>query len=130
MMEEVFPPFGNGHTEHSAAWTPAVDILENTDSYTIRLDLPGVSPEKVTVELKDNTLTIRGSREEAKEEEGANYHRQERCSGAFQQSFELPPNVNADAVTADFTNGVLEARLPKADEAKPRQVQVRVTGGK
>ncbi|MHA2620394.1 MAG: Hsp20/alpha crystallin family protein [bacterium JZ-2024 1] len=111
-------------------WVPPVDILEKPDAHIIRLDLPGLSPEQVKVEIRDNTLTVSGTREEARKEEGANYCRQERYFGAFQRSFELPANIQTDAVSADFSNGVLEIRLPKTEEAKPKEVKVRVTSSK
>lgn len=107
-----------------ARWVPWVDILETPDAHLIRMDLPGVSPEQVKVEVKDNALTVSGNREESHLEEGTVYCRQERFFGAFQRSFELPSNINTAAITADFKDGVLEIRLPKAEEAKPREVKI------
>jgi HSP20 family protein len=127
MWDEWLVPRTDGEPSGLFTWRPSVDILEANDAHIIRMDLPGLSPDQVKVEIKDNQLTVSGSREESRTEEGVNYHRQERCFGAFHRSFELPSNIKTDAITANFSNGVLEIRLPKAEEAKPRQV--RITSG-
>ncbi|HSB09585.1 MAG TPA: Hsp20/alpha crystallin family protein [Blastocatellia bacterium] len=108
------------------AWTPSVDVYEDEDSYLIKVELPEISREDVKVNLNENTLSISGERRVENEDKRENYHRVERSYGQFYRSFTLPPNVNAEAINAQFKDGVLRLRLPKKEEAKPRQIDVKV----
>ncbi len=107
-------------------WTPAVDIYENNDSVVVKAELPGVEKDQISVEVKDGILTMRGERKFEKEVKEESYHRIERSYGSFQRSFSLPVSVNQDKVTARFQDGVLEVKLPKKEQAKPKQIQVDV----
>jgi HSP20 family protein len=107
-------------------WTPAVDIYENNDSVVVKAELPGVEKDQISVEVKDGILTMRGERKLEKEVKEESYHRIERSYGTFQRSFSLPVSVNQDKVTARFQDGVLEVKLPKKEQAKPKQIQVDV----
>jgi len=107
-------------------WTPAVDIEEREDAYSVKVELPGVSKEDVKITLESNTLTIRGDKKQEKEEKGKNYHRIERSYGSFQRSFALPSTVKAEKIDASYKDGILEITLPKAEEAKPKQIEVKV----
>jgi HSP20 family protein len=110
-------------------WIPAMDLVETGDHYVLRADLPGLTEEDVNVELLDNVLTISGERkaEHGTQQEG--YYRLERAFGAFSRSLTLPEGVNADAVQARFDRGVLEVRIPKPEQKKPRQVQIKLATG-
>lgn len=108
------------------AWTPAVDIYEDENAFLIKLELPEVTREDVKVSLNENTLSISGERRVENEQKRENYHRVERSYGQFYRSFTLPPNVNADAINAQFKDGVLRLTLPKREEAKPKQIEVKV----
>lgn len=108
------------------AWTPAVDVYEDEDSYLIKVELPEVSRDDVKVNLNENTLSISGERRVENEEKRENYHRVERSYGQFYRSFTLPPNVNAEGINAQFKDGVLRLTLPKKEEAKPKQIDVKV----
>jgi HSP20 family protein len=108
-------------------WTPAVDIFENGQhEIVIKAELPGLKREDIDIRVENNTLTLRGERKHDAEVRQENYHRVERAYGAFSRSFALPSTVNAEKVSAAFTDGVLTITLPMREEAKPRQIQVAV----
>jgi HSP20 family protein len=105
-------------------WMPAMDLLESGDDFVLRADLPGMSEEDVKIELEDSTLTISGERKAEHESEGEGYYRVERASGSFQRSLTLPKGVDPEAVSAKFDRGVLEVRIPKPAERKPRRIEI------
>ena len=105
-------------------WMPAMDLLESGDHFVLRADLPGMSEEDVSIELEDSTLTISGERKADHGREGEGFYRVERATGAFSRSLTLPKGVDADAVTARFDRGVLEVRIPKPHERKPRRISI------
>jgi HSP20 family protein len=115
-------PGGNGGTLRR--WMPAMDLLETTDHFVLRADLPGMSEQDVNIELEDSTLTISGERKTEHEESQEGYYRVERASGSFQRSLTLPKGVDPEAVTASFDRGVLEVRIPKPEERKPRKISI------
>ncbi len=108
----------------SGAWTPQVDIYETDDALVLKAELPGFSKEDVGVELKDNTLVLKGERKHEAEVKEENYHRTERAYGAFHPSFLLPTAVEQEKVKATYKDGILELRLPKAAEAKPKRISI------
>jgi len=108
------------------AWMPAVDIYEDADSFLIKVELPEVSKEDVKVSLDDNKLSLSGERKVEHEDKRDGYHRVERSYGQFYRSFTLPPNVNTEAINAQFKDGVLRLTLPKKEEAKPKQIDVKI----
>lgn len=109
-----------------AEWAPLVDIVEDDKEYLIKAELPEVDKNDVKVTLERGVLTISGERKAEKEEKGKKYHRIERSYGSFVRSFTLPDDADANRVTADFKNGVLHVRVQKAEEAKPRQIDVKI----
>ncbi len=108
----------------AAPFTPVVDIEETPEEFIVRADLPGVTLKDVKVSLMGDTLTIRGERHEEKQEKSRTMLRVERTSGAFERSFTLGTPVRADAVKATYKDGVLEVRVPKAEQARLREVQI------
>jgi HSP20 family protein len=108
-------------------WTPAVDIYETEDSFVVRADLPGVSKDDIQVEIKDNTLTLKGEKKFEEKVSRDNYIRVERAYGTFVRSFTLPQNVDADKIKAKYKEGVLELTIPKKEEAKLKQIRVEVS---
>ena len=116
-----------GETLERSSWAPAVDIHETSDALVLRADLPGVDPKDVDIQVENNTLTLRGERKFESDVKEENYQRVERVYGSFVRSFTLPRTVDADKVEAAYRHGVLEVRLPKKPEAKPRQMNVAVT---
>ena len=108
------------------AWTPAVDVYEDENAFVIKVELPEVNRDDVKVSVNENTLSVSGERRVENEEKRDNYHRLERSYGQFYRSFTLPPNVNTEAIGAQFKDGVLRLSLPKREEAKPKQIEVKV----
>jgi HSP20 family protein len=117
-------PAATGRGAPSRRWIPAMDLVETADHYVLRADLPGLSDDDVNIQLEDNVLTISGERETQHEQHEEGYYRIERASGNFTRSLTLPDGVNPDAVQAHFDRGVLEIRIPKPEQKKPRQVQI------
>ena len=115
-------PGGNSATLRR--WVPAMDVHEADDHYTLRLDLPGIAPEAVSIELDEQTLTISGERSSERETSKDGYTRVERASGSFRRSLSLPEGVDGDAITAGFEHGVLEIRVPKPAQRKPRRIEI------
>jgi HSP20 family protein len=103
-----------------------VDILESKDSYLIRAELPGMKKEDFNLELKDGTLTLSGERKLEEPANGVEYHRAERLAGKFTRSFFLPQTVKHDGIKATYKDGILEVYVPKAEEAKPKQISVSI----
>ena len=106
-----------------------MDLVETDEHFVLRADLPGLAEDDVNVELEDNVLTVSGERKSEHESRREGYYRIERASGSFQRSLTLPEGVNADAIEASFDKGVLEVRIPKPEERKPRKVAISVGGG-
>jgi HSP20 family protein len=107
-------------------YAPAVDIEETSEEFVIKADLPGISQKDVKVSLEGDTLTIRGERKQENETRKNGMHRSERIHGAFQRTFRLGTPVRNDKVKAQYKDGVLEVHIPKAEEAKLREVEVEV----
>ena len=121
--------FGRSRTVQNSAngvWFPPVDILESKDSYLIRAELPGIKKENFNLEVKDGTLTLSGERKFEEAANGVEYHRVERVSGKFVRSFYLPQTVKSDDIKATYRDGILEVHVPKAEEAKPKQIAISV----
>lgn len=126
LFEESFGRSRLPHSSSSGVWYPPVDILENKDSYLIRAELPGMKKEDFHVELEDGTLTLSGERKFEEPTNGDEYHRVERLAGKFSRSFYLPQTVKHDGIKATYREGILEVLVPKAEEAKPKQITVSV----
>jgi len=123
------PASGNGGQAAVARrWLPAMDVVETEDHFVLRADLPGLSQGDVNIELEDNVLTVSGERKAEHERNGEGYYRVERSSGAFSRSLTLPDGVDAEGIQASFDRGVLEIRIPKPEQHKPRKVQISVGG--
>jgi HSP20 family protein len=112
---------GNGGARR---WIPAMDLLETDEHFVLRADLPGLSEDDVKVELEDNILTVSGERRAESEDRQEGYHRVERAFGSFTRSLTLPRGVKSDEISARFDNGVLEVRIPKPEETKPRRIAI------
>lgn len=106
-------------------FTPTLDVSDSDEAYMVYVDLPGVDPENVKVEMHDGKLTISGKREAAHEKSEHTYHRIERSSGNFVRAISLPGEVDIDQVDAQYTQGVLAIRLPKIAKQQPKKIQIR-----
>jgi HSP20 family protein len=109
-----------------SAWTPATDLVEHDNDIVVRMDLPGVDRNDVKITLQNGVLMIRGEKRQEKETREAHLHRTERAWGTFQRSFTIPAGVQQDRIDAVFREGILTITLPKAEGAKPRQIDVKV----
>ena len=117
--------FGNGGSRGATRrWIPAMDLVETGEHLVLRADLPGLEQDDVEIEVKDGVLTVSGERKAEHEEKSEGFYRVERSFGSFSRSLTLPKGVNAGQVEADFDKGVLEVRIPKPEEAKPRRVTI------
>jgi HSP20 family protein len=130
LFDTVFEQPSGGSRNVMRRWMPAMDLVESGDHFVLRADLPGMSQEDVNIEFEDGTLTISGERKAEHGEEKEGYHRVERSFGAFSRSLTLPQGVDADAVTASFDRGVLEVRVPKPEERRPRRIEISNGGQK
>src|SRR5687767_11464164 len=117
----VGAPPGNGQ---SSTWLPAVDVWETDAELVLSFDLPGIPEDKIAVELEDNILTVTGERERTQEHSTDRFYRFERRYGSFSRSVTLPTGVSEDSIQADYKDGVLEVRVPKPEEQKPKRIQI------
>jgi HSP20 family protein len=126
-IEQFFNDLDRGFTSSGRKheFVPAVDVVENKDAYVVRAELPGVAREDINVEVKENRLVLSGKKEAVSQGEEGKYRYVESRYGVFSRSFELPRNVKSDAIEATFKDGALTLRIPKADEAKPKAVEIR-----
>jgi HSP20 family protein len=125
---EGFDPFRTfgGENWSLATWAPACDIYENNNEIVVKVELPEVKKEDVRVSIENNMLTIHGDRKFSEETKRENYHRVERNYGEFTRSFALPSFVDTNKVNAEFKDGILRVMLGKREEARPKQVEVKV----
>jgi len=118
-------PFGGwpfGRSEHAS--TPAVDMYETEGEVMVKASLPGLKPEEVEITITGNALEIRGETKEETEEKRGDYYYKERSFGTFQRSLTLPVEIKADEAEATFQNGVLTLKMPKAEQAKAKQIKI------
>lgn len=106
---------------------PAVDLKEDADAYTVQVEVPGVSQENLHISMQENMLVVKGHKEQKHETGECQFRRVERSYGSFQRSLQLPRNVDGSRVSANLNDGVLEIRLPKHEDTRPRQIAIGVT---
>jgi len=117
-----FPPASN----LLSGWTPAFDVYENKDNFTVVAELPGMKKEDIAVSLHQGSLSVSGERRSESKHEDAEVYRAERFFGRFQRTITLPTDVAGDKVKANYKDGILTITLPKTEEAKPKQIDVAV----
>lgn len=120
-MNRLFEGGENG----AQLWSPVVDVTENENEIVLEAELPGMKKDEIDIQLNGDTLTLRGERQIEQTENGEQYHRVERQYGAWQRSFQIEIPIDAQKVSADYDLGVLTVRLPKAEELKPRQIEIK-----
>jgi HSP20 family protein len=120
-------PFGLGRASRSFnSWAPCVDLYEQADGFTVRVELPGMKKEDIEVSVHDGMLSVSGERKSQEHKEAEPY-RSERFFGKFTRSVSIPAPVQVDQIKAVYKDGILTVTLPKAEEARPRQIQVDVS---
>lgn len=127
--EEFFEDFFNADrmlSRRRESWYPAVDIEEHQDHYQVAMELPGMRKEDLQISFTDGILTISGEKKEEKEDKERNYHCYERRFGKFERSFRVHSDIKSDKIDASFKDGILTIELPKAETAKPKQIEVKV----
>jgi HSP20 family protein len=117
-------PFWSGN---DGKFVPAVDIAETENEYTLTFELPGIDKKEIKVGVEDNVLTVSGERTTSQEEKGKGFIRTEIASGSFCRSFALPKTVDVHKISADYKDGLLIVKLAKSDEARPKQIEVKVS---
>ncbi len=110
-----------------SGWTPALDLFEDKDNFVVKAELPGMKREEIEVSLHEGSLSISGERKSEEKHSDAEVYRTERFFGRFQRTVTLPTPVAADKVKASYKDGVLTVTLPKTEEAKPKQIEVKVS---
>jgi len=111
--------------ETPSLWAPKVDIEENKEGYVLKADLPGFKQEDIKISISDNQLVIRGEKRREVEKGDTTYHRVERAYGAFERDFTISKAVRVDKIEALYRDGILEVHVPKAEEAKAREIQIK-----
>ena len=112
---------GNGRTQ---SWAPALDVWETDTEVVYAFDLPGIPEEKISIEVQDGTLSVSAERVKEQEEAGDRFYRFERRYGSFSRAVGLPQGIDESKIAASYVDGVLEVRVPKAEEAKPRKIEL------
>jgi HSP20 family protein len=130
-MDELWQGWsGRSASEAKDMMRPAMDVIENQGDITVRMDLPGLKPENVRVEIENDVLTISGEMGDTIEHEGDRYHYRERSYGSFQRSLRLPNTLDTENADASFENGVLTLVFPKQPQAQPKQIEVKTHANK
>jgi len=124
LFDTLFQPVNS-----SQRWAPAMDLVEADDHFVLKADLPGLGDDDVNIEVQDGTLTISGERKSETEKREKGWYRVERSFGRFSRSLSLPEGVDADKIEASFDKGVLEVRIPKPEERKPRRIEIGTSNG-
>jgi HSP20 family protein len=128
-MNRLFQDYSRGEEAIGTNFVPPVDVYEDQNGLTLKLEVPGIDEKDLDVHVENNVLTIHGERKFEKEEKEENFQRIERRYGSFTRSFTLPSTVDTDSVRADYDKGVLKVHLNKRAEAKPKQIKVNVGAG-
>ena len=124
LADSFFHPSRSEDELSLGTWYPMVDIYDGDDRIVIKAELPGMEKKDISVDVKDQVLTLRGERNHDNEVKEENYYRRERACGKFQRAFRLPADVNSDNIKADFKDGLLKIEVPKPEKQKPKEITV------
>ncbi|HVP37893.1 MAG TPA: Hsp20/alpha crystallin family protein [Candidatus Saccharimonadales bacterium] len=128
-VNRLFRSFWNREpvwAQSTASFLPPVDVEETKERYAVTVELPGLEQKDVKVSVVDNSLVIRGEKQDVRQEKDVNYHRVERCFGRFERVLQLATKVDRDRISASMKNGVLRIEVPKTEEAREREIAVDV----
>jgi len=127
LVGNVFGPEGTRETSlFKGTWSPAVDISEDSDNFYLHVELPGMKKDDVKVKYEEGMLTLMGEKKSRTEEKKEDYHRIERKYGKFERSFRITSQIVAEQIAADFSDGILSITLPKAEEVKPKEIDITI----
>lgn len=125
LFDDMFPEIGQGDDMGLMEWRPMVDTYEKDDAIIVNAELPGVNKEDISVDVKNNILTISGERKHEEDVNEDNFFRKERFYGKFQRSFTLPDNVDSEKVDAAYKDGVLEVKIPKTEQGSTKKIEIK-----
>jgi HSP20 family protein len=129
-MDRLWDSFFEGgvrrRTEGAGEWYPSLDVAETKNNVVIKAEVPGMDPKDIDISLSNGVLTIKGEKKQEREEKEENYHLIERSYGTFTRSVQLPGEVQSDKINASYRNGVLKVILPKSEEAKKKEIKIKV----
>ncbi|MBN1783209.1 Hsp20/alpha crystallin family protein [bacterium] len=123
-IDRFFSNWGYNAENTDCVWAPTVDVVESDKNFELVADVPGLKKEDIHIAIEDGYLTLSGEKKQEKEEDGKNYHRVERSYGKFERSFRLPKEVDAEAIKANYKNGVLRVEIPKTEKVQPKQIAI------
>ncbi|HEX4086964.1 MAG TPA: Hsp20/alpha crystallin family protein [Chthoniobacteraceae bacterium] len=127
LFDLTTPPLGSREDRLLGVWSPPLDVFQDKDHVFVKVELPGMKKEDIQISLHENTLTISGERKQEREVKEDDTYRSERFFGRFHRSVTLPVPVQGNHVKAQYKEGILAVSLPKAEEAKPKQIEVQVS---
>ncbi len=129
-MDRLWDSFLEGRpgrkVEEIAEWLPTLDVSETKNELVVRAEIPGIDTKDIDISLTNDLLTIKGEKKQEKEEKGENYHLVERSYGSFTRAIRLPKEVQGDKISASYKNGILKVTLPKSEEAKKKEIKIKV----
>ena len=129
-MDRVWDSFFEGHPrkrgEDVREWWPSLDISETKNDLVVKVEIPAIDPKEIDISLADDVLTIKGQKKQEREEKEEDYHLIERHYGSFARSIRLPKGVQGDKINASYKNGLLRVTLPKSEEAKKKEIKIKV----
>ena len=128
-MDRLWDSFferGSLRGEEGGEWLPSLDVAETKNEMVVKAEVPGLDPKDIDISLSDGLLTIKGEKKQEREEKEENYHLVERSYGSFARSIRLPNEVQSDKINASYKNGVLKIVLPKSEEAKKKEIKIKV----
>jgi HSP20 family protein len=129
-MDRVWDSFFEGRpgkkADETGEWLPSLDVAETKNDLVVKAELPGMDPKDIDISLTEGVLTIKGEKKQEKEEKEENYHLIERSYGSFVRSVRLPKEVQSEKINASYKNGVLRVKLPKSEEAKKKEIKIKV----
>ena len=129
-MDRLWDSFFEGRPSRKAEevgeWLPTLDVLETKNDLVVRAEIPGIDPKDIDISLANDILTIKGEKKQEIEEKEENYHLIERSYGSFTRMARLPREVQSDKISASYKNGILKITLPKSEEAKKKEIKIKV----
>lgn len=126
MIQDLLSNTWGNPAELATDWLPSTDIVESDSHYAVKMDLPGMRRDEIKVSVQNGTLTVSGSRSRENTENAKGYTRFERSYGSFTRTFQVPNSIDAKRIEASYKDGVLSLTLPKSEEARPKEIEVRV----
>ena len=126
LFDRFFEPWPFRGVSETGRWMPSVDVSETDKELVVRAELPGMDPKEIDISLSGKVLTIKGERKNEREEKKENFHLVERSSGSFSRTVQLPAEVKADKIKANYKDGILSIGMPKMEPEAVKKIEVKV----